>query len=111
LLDSIEFKVIPDSTARRRALETGDVDIMETNAADDIADLEGRLNDWITYLDTEGETTEMTAILNTARLPFSDAAARRAVAHGIDRAAVAEDVYAGRFEPASGPFREGSPWY
>jgi peptide/nickel transport system substrate-binding protein len=111
LLDSIEFKVIPDSTERRRALETGDVDIMETNAADDIADLENRLSDWVTYLDTEGEGTEMTALLNTAVLPFSDPNARLAVAHGIDKEGVAADVYAGRFEPANGPFQEGSPWF
>lgn len=111
LLDSIEFKVIPDSTERRRALETGDVDIMETNAADDIADLENRLSDWVTYLDSDGEGTEMTALLNTAVLPFSDPNARLAVAHGIDKEAVATDVYAGRFDPANGPFQEGSPWF
>lgn len=110
LLDGIEFRPIPDSTERRRALETGDLDIMETNAAADIADLE-ESGDYRVYLDSEGETTEMTAMLNAARLPFEDPIARQAVAHAIDREAIATDVYGGRFDPANGPFRPGSPWY
>jgi len=110
LLDGIVFRPIPDSTERRRSLETGDLDIMETNAAADIADLE-ESGEYRVYLDSEGETTEMTAMLNAARLPFEDPVAREAVAHAIDREAIAEEVYGGRFEAANGLFRPGSPWY
>jgi ABC-type transport system substrate-binding protein len=110
LLDGIVFRPIPDSTERRRALETGDLDMMETNAAADIADLE-ESGDYRVYLDSEGETTEMTAMLNSARLPFEDPVAREAVAHAIDREAIAQEVYGGRFEAANGLFRPGSPWY
>ncbi len=109
LLDEITFRVIPDPTERRRLLETGDLDIMEATAADDIADLEANA-DYQVFLDSEGENSEMSAILNTGRPPFQDPTARDAVALGIDKQAIADTVYGGRFRVANGPFREGSPW-
>jgi peptide/nickel transport system substrate-binding protein len=110
LLESIQYKVIPDSGARRTALQEGDLDLMEVNAADDIADLE-ESGDYTVFLDSEGENTEMTAMLNSGRLPFEDPDARLAVALGLDKQAIADEVYAGRFDVADGPFRDGSPWF
>lgn len=110
LLQEIHFEVIPDSNARRTALQGGDLDLMETNAADDIADLE-QSGEYTVFLDSEGENTEMTAFVNTGRLPFEDPIARQAIAYGIDKPAIADSVYAGRFDVADGPFREGSPWF
>jgi ABC-type transport system substrate-binding protein len=109
-LEQITYRVIPDSGERRVALENGDLDLMETTAADDIADLEESGNYRI-YLDSEGENTEMTAMLNTGRMPFQDPVAREAVALGLDKQAIADNVYAGRFDVASGPFRSESPWF
>jgi ABC-type transport system substrate-binding protein len=109
-LEQITYRVIPDSGERRVALENGDLDLMETNAADDIADLE-ESGEYTVYLDSEGENTEMTAMLNTGRLPFQDPVAREAIALGLNKQAIADTVYAGRFDVAGGPFREASPWY
>src|SRR5690606_4933402 len=51
------------------------------------------------------------ALLNTGAEPFDHPAARDAIQYGIDRQSIADNVFAGRFPVADGPFEEGSPWF
>lgn len=110
-LDGIEFSVLPDSTTRRDAVRSGELDIIEVTDAEILADFEEDREDFVVYVDEEGETTEVSLMLNAARLPFSDPKAREAVALAIDREQVSDVVFDSGYEPANGFIREGSPWY
>lgn len=49
--------------------------------------------------------------LQTRMKPMSDVRVRRAIAHAIDRNTLLEDVFTGRFQPASGILPLGLPGY
>ena len=59
---------------------------------------------------TVDDDVETYLLLNTAAPPFDDPVARQAVAYALDTELIAETVYKGEFEPAAGPFAEGSQW-
>jgi len=51
-----------------------------------------------------------TMILNVAEAPFDDPAVRLAVIDAVDYGEIAEDVFGGVFEPATGFYRPMFPW-
>jgi ABC-type transport system substrate-binding protein len=110
LLDGIEFQIIGDEVTRAASLESGDIDIMEVRDGAQVADFESR-DDFEVYLSDEGEVTEEILFFNTAAPPFDEPVAREAVATAIDREEISDVLSGGRFPPADGPFKEGSPWY
>jgi peptide/nickel transport system substrate-binding protein len=111
LLDGITFRIMTNSTSRAEALRRGELDIMEVNTAEQVAAFEAGVPGFTAYLETDGETTELHMLLNSRAAPFDDQRARDAVAHAVDRAAISEEIFAGRFPPANGPFKASSPWF
>ncbi|MEZ5381307.1 MAG: ABC transporter substrate-binding protein [Microthrixaceae bacterium] len=112
LLDELEFRPMPDGDARRNALQGGEIDAMHTSDDLYVDDFKpevagGNLNMYDTL-----KFTELSYIMmNTSKLPFSNKNARLALAHGGDRAAINQAVYAGLAEVREGPYPEGSPGY
>jgi peptide/nickel transport system substrate-binding protein len=109
-LDSIEFKVIPEDSARAAALQSGDVNLILTSTAgpaNDLADSFTVVKDW---------TSENVFIMtNTGPEvggkpnPLSNEHARMALAYASNRQAVADLVGEGVSIPTS-PWAPSNPW-
>jgi ABC-type transport system substrate-binding protein len=109
-LDSIEFKVIPEESARAAALQSGDVNLILTSTAapaNDLANSFTVVKDW---------TSENVFIMvNTGPVvggkanPLSNVHARKALAYASNRQAVADLVGDGVSIPTS-PWAPDNPW-
>jgi peptide/nickel transport system substrate-binding protein len=107
-LDSIEFRPIPDPQLRTDSLLDADVDMLITAALPQIERLEEAPNvKVLTY--SEGE--EQYVALNTAKPPFDDETARRAVALATDQAAVRERMSPEFAVPANSQWAPGQLGY
>lgn len=109
-LDSVEFRVITDPTSRVASLETGDVDlVLLTDPATD-----QRLEADYTVL-RNWDVTPAAMLTNVRPTvdgnfnPMSNIHARLAMAHAIDRDALAANVGEGVQVPSS-PFSPDNPW-
>ena len=107
-LDSIEFRVIPDDTTRAAALESGDVNLIQTASAataSDVPSTDTVVKDW--------SSQNSIMVLNTSAEkegnPFGNIHARKALAYATDRDAVAALVGAG-VETGTGPWSPSNPW-
>lgn len=107
-LDSIEFRVITDGAARAAALESGDIDMMYTTRAQDIADF--REDDSITLIE-DNRSEETFVQLNEAEPPFDNIHARRAAALAIDPLAVTLTLGEDIAEPINQPWSESDAAY
>jgi peptide/nickel transport system substrate-binding protein len=112
-LDGVDFQVIPDEEERRKALESGRVDVAFTDDAAQIEALREAADEQRLQVvdDLEDEDPKLTIVLNTARPPFLDPTARRAVNLSTDRRAFDTLRYDGLLPPARSPFSEQSLWY
>lgn len=114
-LDNIEFQPLPDIQSRGKSLESGTVNIFETNDAAQILGYTQRATDKETdiqiFSDKAGDGSKIFIGLNTAKPPFDDPIAREAVAYAGDVEALSEQAYEGVFPPAYGPFSDNSPFY
>lgn len=117
-LDSIEFRVVSDIQARGASLDSGGVDIFETNDPRQIVDFtdraesgEGGDDDVQIFTDQNGEGSKVFVGFNMAVAPFDDPLARQAVAYGTNVEALSEQAYIGIFPPVTGVFSENSPYY
>jgi peptide/nickel transport system substrate-binding protein len=111
-LDSIEFRIIPDSVARERALADGDVDVIESSDPAQLQafqDLGGR--EYQVFADPRANAGKYLAMLNTSVPPFDDINARLALAYATDQRAFIRDTGAGEVEPIDSPISPGSKWY
>src|SRR5262245_59758737 len=109
-LDRIEFKVYVDSQARSQALESGEIDMMYTLRAPDIADYQDMSSDDITLIE-DNHREETFVQLNEARPPFDNIHARRAAAMAIDPSAVAAVLGDGITQPVNQPFTPDEAYY
>jgi len=110
-LESIQFRVIPDSKSREAALRSGDVDAMENVdplTSDSLRSAESTEKFQVLSAPTN-ETDETMVMLNTAQAPFDDIVARRALAHATDPDALVE-VLSPSVQVATSPYRKGSRW-
>ncbi len=112
-LDGIEFKVLADSTSRQNALEAKSVDAIEVNTASALLDAQKSSDEGRTQvINTAGRESDETIIaLNTAKEPFDDPVARRAIAVGLDQGELSQQSFEGALPAAWGPFAEGSPYF
>jgi peptide/nickel transport system substrate-binding protein len=113
LLDRIEFRIITDAGARGAALQSGDIDAMESSEADLIEqffDL-AKQGDYQIYFADDGDTDEAFVMFNTTKQPFDDPVLRKAAIQAIDTVAVNDQVYNGLFTPARGPLAPTSEWF
>ena len=110
-LDGIDFRPVPDVSARRATMESGDANVDQDSFGENLEFWEGK---WIDDGNTlapvaqDRETTYL--LLNNSAPPFDDPQFREAVALCTDR-----DLYLQLRAPgndlANGPFAEGSPGY
>lgn len=109
-LDSVEFRMIPDSDTRTKALQAKDVDVVQTFAGQQVQNFQNQDGIQI-YSDSKGESREQMVMLNTQAPPFNDPDARRALALATDRRQFSDTVSNGFDELASGFIAPSSPWY
>jgi peptide/nickel transport system substrate-binding protein len=105
-LDSMEFRPIIDSLQRTNALESGDVNLLLTTRATDVARLK---NQYTTVTNYDGEQTLV--MMSVTSPPFDNVHARRAVAFATNRQPIIDLVSAG--EPIvsdTWPFSVSSKW-
>ena len=113
-LDEVEFKVVVDDTSRSASLRTGDIDIMQTGSATELATFKDDVANGAQFQifeATTGETSEVMVQMNGMKAPFDDVDARRALSYATDKQEYIDIVAGGRYEPANGPFSPSSPWY
>ena len=105
-LDSMEFRPITDSLQRANALQSGDLDLILTTRASDIAALK---SSYQVVSDNDSERTFV--LLNTAVPPFDNIHARKALAYGTDRQEIVDALASGeQLGLDTSPFREDSRW-
>jgi peptide/nickel transport system substrate-binding protein len=105
-LDAMEFRPIPDSLQRANALQSGELDLILTTRASDIAALQ---SDYQVVSDHDSERTFV--LLNTAVPPFDNIHARKALAYATDRQEIVDAFGAGQqLGLDTSPFREDSRW-
>ncbi len=106
--EQLVVRIIPDESSRMAYLLTGQVDIISAPSPKDFSKLksEGKVKVDAT-LALGGWFFLMT---NNKSAPFDDINVRRAIACGIDRKAIAKQVYYNMVEPASVPAPPGSWW-
>ena len=106
-LATAEVRFIVDGEVRATQFQTGEVDIAATLPVGQVAGLEG--TDDVEVIKAEvPRTTAM--MLNNSRPPFDDPLVRQAIQTAIDIEAIADSVYEGVMEPATGPFSPQQPW-
>ncbi len=112
-LDSITYKPIINANSRADALETGEVDIMHTNAPDNLLQFKGNKK-W-SYYDNSGQIlgqpTVQCVMLNTDAAPFNNHTLRQAMAKCINRPQFAKVIDKGIDAPMNGLFLPGSEYY
>jgi peptide/nickel transport system substrate-binding protein len=113
-LDDLEFRPLPDGSARAAALRAGDVNIIESADPKVIRSFtEAAQQDpggYQLFTDLKIDGPKIFLTLNHASPPFDDPVAREAVARAVDRNALSEVAFEGVFPPITGPFSESSPW-
>lgn len=99
-LDEVIFRFIPESSTRTGALQSGEVDLIESVFPVDVEKLRG------------GDTFVASALspgspfvlqLNQSKPPFNDLAVRKAFLHGVDRKGLITALYNDVYELAEGP--------
>lgn len=108
-LDAVEFRPITNSDARVAALQQGDINMMHTSTASDMADNLSTLRDQgqINLLISEERTETSYLMINVKSKSLGDRAVRVAIAQAIDRKALNERSNKGFAKIADGPFAPG----
>lgn len=104
-VDRIRFRFIPDSGARAAALETGEVQFTPLSPVP-LADVPRLRKNPSLVIETRGNEASAWVFFfdfNLRRPQFQDVRVRRAIAHAIDKKALAETVWYGLATPATGP--------
>ena len=105
-LDEIEFRVIPDSTTREQALESGDVDLISTSNANTVASLRSKADKFPMIEQTKGVET-FYILLHLTKPVLQSRDLRCAMLQAIDKQALIDLTGGGILTPANGPFSPG----
>ncbi len=112
-LDSITYKPIINYNSRADSLVTGEIDMMHSNAPDNLLQFRGDRK-W-SYYDNSGQVigqpTVQCIMLNTAAEPFNNATLRQAMAKSVNRTQYAKVIDKGIDAPMNGLFLPGSEYY
>lgn len=107
-LDTVTFKVIPETAARIAEIETGTSHIagaVESNNMERVDQHEE------TYLDETELLSTSHVGFNTEVEPLDDERVRQAISHAVDREGIINGVYDGVGIPAEGPLAPGTFGY
>ncbi|HQS45627.1 MAG: peptide ABC transporter substrate-binding protein [Rhizobiales bacterium 24-66-13] len=112
-LDAIVYRVVPDATARRIALESGEVQLSAFNDIEwfDVPAL--RRSPSLTYTDKGYEFFSPLAWveLNVRSAPLSDRRFRQALYYALDRNFIRERIFFGQGRVATGPIASTTRFY
>jgi len=112
-LDSITYKPIINYNSRADALVTGEIDMMHSNAPDNLLQFRGDRS-W-SYYDNSGQVVGQPTVqcvqLNTSAEPLNNATLRKAMAMAVNRTQYAKVIDKGIDAPMNGLFLPGSEYY
>ena len=104
----VTFRFIPEASTALSALQAGEIDWTDSIPTQRVDDLKG--DDSIT-LGVIPSNDYWYLTLNEARKPFNDVRVRRAIAYGIDRAAIVQATSYGTATANQLAIPQGSRWY
>lgn len=98
ILDSIVYRLLPEDATRLAALKSGEVDLIDRVAPEDLASLSSDS----AYKTFSGDTGGAPWILqlNTQKAPTNDPAVRKAMMMTFDQAAIVDLLFSGTLAPA-----------
>jgi peptide/nickel transport system substrate-binding protein len=112
-LDSITYKPIPDPDQLLATLQSGGVDIMHSDTANDILTLRGDTS--LGYIDdldhVAGEPDMGCLLLNLSKPPFNNLKVRQATAYAVSSSQYVAVIDHGVNPTTNGPFTSTSPYY
>lgn len=106
-IERVIFRYIEDPQARINALLDGQVDILTRVSAEDLARVEG--DDRFSVVRVSPPAQVIGILQHNG--PFADARLRRAVAHGVDRRAIAESLMRGMNPVADSSIPTNAPYH
>jgi ABC-type transport system substrate-binding protein len=110
-LNSVEFRPIPDNTARQSSLESGTVTMIHLTEARSIQRFQAQADQGkVQIVLDRNEREEGFIMLNTTVAPLDDIRVRKALAYATDRNLINRVVNEGQREIGDGIFTQGSPW-
>lgn len=103
-LKAVEVRIIPDASARRLALEAGDLDIAESLPVDQTEALAGKPG---IKVETYPGLLVTYLYLNNAKAPFDNPEARKALIEAVDKEGIIEGIMMGQAKELNAPIPEG----
>ena len=103
-LDSVTFKVVPETAARIAEIETGTSHVAGATEPTNVERIES--HDAI-ELDQTPSLGLSYVRFNVEKEPLDDPLVRQAISHAIDREAIIDGIYEGVGTPAEGPLAPG----
>lgn len=111
-LDELSFRPVVDNSQRKRALDSGELQMFHTSDGPTIKTLRREATEGkVQIVEDRGESEEGFVMFNTSAPPFDNINARKAVAYATDRDAYNETLSEGTNVVADGPFAPNTPWY
>lgn len=105
-VDRITYRAMPDTQSRYTALQSGDINVMQTPGTPEIAGAQSSGGS-LELVELGGIGTQF-FMLNTTKAPFDDVRARLAVTRATDAETLNATVLEGLYEPIEGPFAHNS---
>lgn len=103
-LKAVEVKIVPDASARRLALEAGDLDIAESLPIDQTEALAKAPG---VRVETDPGLLVTYLYLNNAKAPFDNPEARKAIVEAIDKSSIIDGIMMGQAQALNAPIPEG----
>jgi peptide/nickel transport system substrate-binding protein len=100
-IERVVIKFVPDAVTLVAQLEAGEIDLLESVQASDLAGIKARRDD-VRILETPSRRLSFVA-WNGARAPFDNPMVRVAMTKGIDRRAIIQNVWGGHATECTSP--------
>lgn len=107
-LERIEWRFVPDSASRLAALQSGQVDVIDSVQPDALASFASGGRFATATFARPGVTARLE--LNTTRAPFDDRGVREAFAHAIDVDPAVQSLFAGTIERSTSILASSLPF-
>jgi peptide/nickel transport system substrate-binding protein len=108
-LKSIIYKIIPEDSARVTALQSGQVNFIDTVPTVNFATIKS--DPKFTVYSVQQPGIPYVYMLNTKRAPTDELAVRQAINYAIDKKAIIQTLYQDLYTPAYGPLSPASFGY
>lgn len=96
--EEVTYRIIPDASSRRAALETGEVSVITAVSPADRLEIPSRAELMVRVTPSVGVQA---LAFNCTRWPFRDRRVRQAVTYAIDRRVIADGLFGGARVPTS----------